>query len=57
MLASPAKRTGVELAQLRAMTLAGWEPWLFDTLYTRQWDAQATFDTYVPREFGAAGAR
>lgn len=22
------------------MTLAGWEFWLFDTLYLRRWDAQ-----------------
>lgn len=47
MLAALAERTGVELTQLQAMTLAGWEPWLFDTLYLRQWDAQTTFDTYI----------
>jgi hypothetical protein len=47
MLAALAERTGTSLAQLRAMTLAGWVPWLMDTLYTRQWDAQETFDTYV----------
>lgn len=29
------------------MTLAGWEPWLFDTPHLRQSDAQQTFDTYV----------
>lgn len=27
--------------------LAGWVPWLFDTVYLRQWDAQTTFETYV----------
>jgi hypothetical protein len=47
MLAALAERTGVEVAQLRAMTLAGWEPWLFDTLHLDQSDAQQTFDTYV----------
>jgi hypothetical protein len=46
MLAALAQRTGVDLAQLQAMTLAGWV-WLFDTLDLRQWDAQVTFDTYV----------
>jgi hypothetical protein len=47
MLAALAARTGVEYPRLRAMTLAGWQPWLFDTLYLRAWDAQETFDTYV----------
>ena len=47
ILAALAERTGTGLAQLRAMTLAGWVPWLMDTLYTRQWEAQETFDTYV----------
>jgi hypothetical protein len=47
MLVALAERTGVELAQLRAMTLGGWVPWLFDTLPLRQWDTQTTFDTYV----------
>jgi hypothetical protein len=60
MLAALAERTGTDLAQLRAMTMAGWVPWLMDTLYTRPRDAQETFDTYVrqnsvllaPREAG-----
>lgn len=47
MLVALAERTGVELAQLRARTLAGWVPWLFDTLPLRRWDAQMTFDTDV----------
>lgn len=47
MLAALAQRTGVGHAQLRAMTLAGWEPWLFDTLHLRHWEAQEAFDTYV----------
>jgi len=47
ILAALAERTGTDLAQLRAMTLAGWVPWLMDTLHTRQWEAQETFDTYV----------
>lgn len=42
-----AERTGVDLAQLHAMTLAGWVPWLMDALRTRPWDAQESFDTYV----------
>jgi hypothetical protein len=47
MLVALAERTGVELAQLRAMTLAGWQPWLFDRLWMPQHLAQTTFDTYV----------
>lgn len=47
MLVALAERTGVEMAQLRAMTLAGWQPWLFDRLWTPQHLTQATFDTYV----------
>ena len=47
MLVTLAERTGVELAQLRAMTLAGWQPWLFDRLWMPQRLAQTTFDTYV----------
>ena len=35
MLAALAERTDVELAGLRLMTLAGWAPWLVDTLYVR----------------------
>jgi len=47
LLVALAQRTGVDLAQLRATTLAGWEFWLLDTLYLRRWDAQDTFDAYV----------
>lgn len=47
LLSALAERTGVELARLRAMTLVGWQPWLFDTLYLDPWDAQEVFDTYV----------
>jgi TniQ len=47
MLAALAERTGTSLAQLHAMTLAGWVPWLMDTLHMQPWDAQETFDTYI----------
>jgi len=47
MLAALAERTGVGLAQLRSMTLAGWVPWLFDTLPVGIQDAQSVFDAYV----------
>jgi TniQ len=47
MLAALAERTGVDLAQLKPMALAGWVPWLFDTLPARGMDEQALFDTYV----------
>ena len=47
LLVELAQRTGLDLGQLRAMTLAGWEVWLLDTLYLRPWNAQAVFDTYV----------
>ena len=47
MLAALADRTGVEPAQLRILTLAGWQPWLFDTWYVRDSDEQTLFDTYV----------
>lgn len=47
LLAALADRTGVELAQLRAMTWGGWVPWLFDKLWVRPHDAQEVFDTYV----------
>jgi hypothetical protein len=46
MLAVLAERTGTNLAQLRAMTLAGWVPWLLDT-HTRPREPQEAFDTYV----------
>lgn len=47
MLAALTERTGVEPARLATMTLAGWQPWLFDTPHVRDWDEQAVFDTYV----------
>lgn len=47
VLAALAEKTGVELARLRSMTLAGWVPWLFDMLPVPVQDAQAVFDTYV----------
>jgi hypothetical protein len=47
MLLALAERTGVGLDRLRAMTLAGWAPWLFDHLHTRTHQARHTFDTYV----------
>jgi hypothetical protein len=48
MLAALAERTGVELAELRMMTIAGWVPWLTDTLVALDSDGdQELFDTYV----------
>ncbi|MDH2394080.1 TniQ family protein [Streptomyces sp. HNM0663] len=47
MLTALAERTGVEFARLRAMTLAGWEPWLFDKLTVPIQDTQPMFDAYV----------
>ncbi|WP_331743407.1 TniQ family protein (plasmid) [Streptomyces sp. NBC_00873] len=47
MLTALAERTGTELAHLRAMTLAGWEPWLFDKLTVPIQDTQPMFDAYV----------
>jgi hypothetical protein len=47
MLAALAERTGADPAQLRAMTLAGWQPWLFDAYPMDKFGAQHTFDTYV----------
>jgi len=38
-----AQRSGVELDQLRSMTLAGWTPWLLDSLDP----APSAFDTYA----------
>ncbi|MEW2386314.1 TniQ family protein [Micromonospora sp. NPDC047707] len=45
MLTALADRTGVDLARIRATTLAGWRPWLLDTLDAP--DRQASFDNYV----------
>jgi hypothetical protein len=42
-----AVRTGVGEGQLRAMTLAGWAPWLFDIYPAMQRDAAEVFHTYV----------
>lgn len=47
MLAALAEKTGVHLARLRSMTLAGWVPWLFDMFPVPTQDAQWVFDTYV----------
>lgn len=60
MLAALAERTGVDLGQVRATTLAGWVPWLFDSLTVGLHQAQDVFDTYVHAnpvllEPGAAG--
>jgi hypothetical protein len=41
-----ARRSGVELHRLHQMSLAGWVPWLLDSLAPEP----ATFDTYV-RQF------
>lgn len=40
-----AERIGLGLDQMLPMTMAGWVPWLMDTLDPE--DGQATFDTYV----------
>ncbi|WP_430782323.1 TniQ family protein [Actinoplanes sp. G11-F43] len=45
MLTALADRTGVDLAQIQATTLAGWRPWLLDTLDAP--DRQTSFDNYV----------
>lgn len=42
-------RSGTPLAQLRRMTMAGWVPWLTDTLDAAG-TQQAVFDTYVRQE-------
>lgn len=47
ILTALAERTGVHLARLRSMTLAGWVPWLFDVIPVTDHDAQTVFDTYV----------
>lgn len=45
VLVALSERTGVALADLRLMTIAGWVPWLLDTLETSE-DSTA-FETYV----------
>lgn len=47
MLDALTERTGVPSATLKAMTLSGWVPWLFDDLHPQRGDRQETFDTYV----------
>lgn len=47
ILTALAEKTGVDLARLRSMTLAGWAPWLFDTLPAHAQDAQMHFNAYV----------
>lgn len=47
MLAALAARTGADLARVRAMTLAGWVPWLIDSLVVERDQAQEVFDCYV----------
>lgn len=47
MLAALAERTGVDLARVRAATLAGWVPWLLDSLTVERHQAQEVFDSYV----------
>lgn len=47
LLAALADRTGVHPDRLRAMTLAGHVPWLFDMLPVPPHHAQQVFDTYV----------
>lgn len=47
LLVALAERTGVDLAQVRATTLAGWVPWLFDSLTVEPYQAQEVFDSYV----------
>ena len=44
VLAALDERTGAGLGELRRMTIAGWVPWLLDTLED---GGQEAFDTYV----------
>lgn len=48
ILEALAERTGTELGELRMTTIAGWVPWLADTL--DPCDGQETFDTYVRQD-------
>ncbi|MEZ0091782.1 hypothetical protein [Streptacidiphilus sp. EB129] len=57
MLTALAEKTGVELARLRSMTLAGWVPWLFDMLPVPAQDAQPVFDTYIRDNVGSVRAQ
>jgi TniQ len=47
LLAALAARTGIAVDRLRALSLAGWQPLLYDTVHVRRWDEQELFDTYV----------
>ncbi|MFB7499379.1 TniQ family protein [Streptomyces sp. NPDC056161] len=47
MLAALAERTGVEIARLRAMTLAGWKPRSVEGVTAPIEDTQPVFDAYV----------
>lgn len=52
MLEALQERTGVPRDQLARMTIAGWVPWLLDTLDPTQ--GTAAFDTYVQQCFAHA---
>ncbi|WP_061269036.1 MULTISPECIES: TniQ family protein [Cellulosimicrobium] len=43
------RRTGVPLGELRQMTIAGWAPWLLDTLDVEP-EAGAALDTYLHQD-------
>ena len=45
ILQALAERTGIDLGVVRLTTIAGWVPWLADTL--DPCDGQEAFDTYV----------
>ncbi len=45
ILIAVGERTGLELHELRPMTMAGWVPWLMDTLDPQA--GQEVFDTYI----------
>ncbi|MEN6451483.1 MAG: TniQ family protein [Thermoguttaceae bacterium] len=47
VLINLADRTGVDLDQIRAMTLAGWVPWLFDSLADDVVGGVKSFNNYV----------
>ncbi|WP_406277096.1 TniQ family protein [Nocardia sp. NBC_00881] len=47
VLTALAERTGVELGRVRATTLAGWVPWLFDCLPVTASESETVFRHYV----------
>ncbi|WP_327116233.1 TniQ family protein [Nocardia sp. NBC_01730] len=47
LLPAVAHASGVPLARLKAMTLPGWVPWLFDSFPMPESDGEETFYTYV----------